>query len=92
MAIKDHPQGAFKESDVVTIKALRTSPCHCQNTDIHIGLYSNTKTSFCPICKSYLREATEEWWFNENSFAPLDSLADISELTEHLETTKPFEI
>ena len=91
VAIKDHSQGAFKEGDVFTIKALRKSSCRCGHITIDVGAITDIPKSRCNHCGTvYACDTT--WWFHENCFAPLDTLADISELTEHLETTKPFEV
>jgi hypothetical protein len=95
VAIKDHSQCRFKEGEVFTIKGLQGGTCKCTSIEIDIGIKSPPNSSgysYCTNCNTRYKKNSGIWWFSENIFAPLDSLADISELTEHLETTKPFEV
>lgn len=92
VAIKDHSQGVFKEGEVFTIKGLKGSYCKCKKVLIDIGIFSDAHTIKCNYCGNITIKDNSTAWFSERCFAPLDTLADISELTEHLETTKPFEV
>lgn len=82
VAIRNHTKGKFKKGDEFTIKGLRTSNCYCPETEIDIGFLKEFNISSCPSCKKEWVENTNQSWFSEKSFAPLD--VDISELTEIL--------
>lgn len=94
VAIKNHSQHKFNEGDLFTIKGLRDSLCKCGHVLIDIGFKSSSipSNSVCVTCKIKSENISGIWWFSETNFRPLDELADISELTEILETTKPYEV
>jgi hypothetical protein len=96
IAIVDHSRGVFKKGDVFTIRALKMPTCGCPIILIHIGRVMPFNhigyNESCANCGYSFRTHDPVEWFFESCFAPLDSLVDISELTEHLETTKPFEL
>lgn len=85
VAIRNQLQGDFKKGDVFTIKALRGSTCACNEVEIDIGNREDTNTlTNCPTCKTKYSNGNNINWYSELSFAPLDSIADISALTEVL--------
>lgn len=97
VCVKTHPKEVVKEGEIYTIKALRTSTCKCSEVEIDVGVLDKGEFSLyqtiCRKCGVEHNEGTNgTWWFSETRFRPLDELADISELTEVLETKKPFEV
>lgn len=74
---------------IYTIKALRL--CECGDVEICVGIKSFAGTGICK-CGLIKTNDGEFRWHNENRFRPLDEIADISELTEHLKQTKPFTV
>ena len=87
VCIKTHSQGVVTKDQVYTINALRLTPCCKKVIEIDIGkvvpaIYGS-KTD-CVICGRTYNNSDKNWWITERMFAPLDSLADISELTEVL--------
>lgn len=94
VSIINHRQGFFKEGDTHTISALQNCKCKCGGVEISIGIIHNKKHRMvCSEC-GYEGPAvnTRELFFHESAFRPLDEIADISELTEHLKQTKPFTV
>lgn len=92
VAIKSHSQGKFKEGDVFEIKGLKKSFCKCIHILIDIGMSTIATNDECGDCNIIVKSNDNIHWFGEDMFKPLDELADISELTELLENTQPFEI
>lgn len=92
VAVKSHRQYFFKEGDIFEIKALRQSLCECRQYQIDIGFVNPYKLICCGKCKFLTNSKDSIAWFSERCFKPLDELADISELTEILENTQPFEV
>lgn len=90
VAIRDHSQGKFKEGEVFPIKGLKNGCCEGSSLHIDIGVFRIGNIAQCPRCYSILE--SDIIWFNSISFRPLDELTNISELTEVLENSKPFEI
>lgn len=93
VAIKDHIDGQFKEGETFVVKALTKAFCKCQKVLIDVGFKKNYNTLRCGQCNTekYVGDITQ-LFYSENNFAPLDTLADITEITEHLANTKPFEV
>lgn len=89
VAITTHDEGFYKEGDIFVVKGLKQGCCKRCPLDIDIGQITEFGT-VCHYC-DYDEETTIRW-FNANNFRPLDELTNISELTEILENTKPFEI
>lgn len=85
VAVRDHPQGVFKEGDTFVIKGLRGSPCKCHSIDIDVGIKSSGGHSLCGVCGYRGGKNGLYWWFSEQNFAPLDTICDISELMDVLE-------
>ncbi len=75
---------------VYKIRGLKNSECKCGIViDVGIVFLKPSEMKYvghdimCASCKTK-RPATKEWFFREVRFAPLDSLVNISELTEVL--------
>ncbi len=87
VCIKNHSALVVKEGDVLTIKSLTIGLCKCSHVWIDVGKYIpstfDQSREKCLIC-GYIFNTDRTLWFIEKLFAPLDSLADISELTEVL--------
>lgn len=84
VAIEDHPQGVFKMGDVFVCKALKQSPCKCGHTIVDCGVSSKKIYAGCIKCKqTWYSEGN--YWFRADRFVKLDTLHDISELTEIIE-------
>jgi len=93
VSVKNHKQGLIKKGQVFVIKGLKNSWCKCNKVQIDVGVSDGSfGVNWCSTCRVNDTEKTYTNWLSENLFAPLDSIADITELTEILETTKPFEI
>lgn len=92
VAIATHYDGYFKEGDTFTILCLRTSPCKCRKVQIDIGSLVRSQIGVCSICGGDVDFAAGIRWHGEEDFAPLDSLTNISELTELLNNTTAFEL
>lgn len=88
VAIKNSSCGRFKKGDEFVIKSLRSSWCTCLTTQIDVGLIISGPI-VCARC-GIITNSHGVGWKSEVCFAPLDQ--DISELTEILETTQPFEL
>ena len=90
VAIVDHSKGKFKDGDSFVIKSLLEGVCNCPNKKIliDVGLVANGGKSKCITCNVVVSGC----WFADSCFAPLDELCNISELTEILTETKPFEV
>ena len=84
VAIRDHQQGNFKDGEVYCIKSLRESMCKCKTIWIDIGKTPTFETSCCMACDTTGIENKGVCWYAERYFAPLDTLVNISELTEVL--------
>lgn len=88
VAIHNHPDGDFKEGDLFVIKDM-TIECSC-GLCINIGIIDYRmvgnvgKLSRCTICKSISIIKSEYVYFLSSWFKPLDTLVNISELTEVL--------
>lgn len=96
VCVKTHPKGVVKEGELYTIKALRTTTCKCSEVEIDVGVLAREGAHIyqlnCLKCGSICYVGNDRtYWLSETRFRPLDELADISELTEVLETKKPFE-
>lgn len=91
VAVIDQPQGDFKIGDTFVIHGISYFPCNCRDVVLDIGIRRNGQQR-CLACGQSEIDTNTIMWYSENRFAPLDTLADISELTEHLENTKPFEL
>lgn len=91
VCVKTHSRGVVKEGNVYTIKSLKDSECKCGGVLIHVGVSATTKNSECIKC-GHFSPNNGQWWLKEFLFSPLDELANIDELNEVLETTKPFEV
>lgn len=97
VAIRNHSQKAFKEGDLFTIISISKSKCSKCGSYVVLDIGMNNtspvgKMVQCAESHGLIRVNEGIWWFSEECFAPLDSLVNISELTEILETTAPFEI
>jgi hypothetical protein len=82
VSLKNHRQGAFKKNQVFIAKGLMTRSCGCLVVDI--GIQSSFTHSVCLEC-NIIYGPNPIWYFNAFSFRKLDTLVDISELTEVLE-------
>lgn len=85
VAIKDHPQGRFKDGQIFTIHGLRNSICKCKNVEIDISIRdarTGTIETCCIRCNTSFMETNNICWFSENRFAPLDSFVNHEELNE----------
>jgi len=91
VAIEDHPQGKFRENDTFVTQGLRSPKCGCDFLEINIGLPTMALFHLCSFCGS-TQNSEENCYFASTRFRPLDELTNISELTEVLENSKPFEI
>jgi len=89
VCIKTHSVGLVKEGNTFTIKGLREGFCKCYKTLINVGVSHPNSTGMvgCNICNNGF-QAHGIAWFDEKLFAPLDTLCNISELTEIL--TEPI--
>lgn len=79
----------LKEGAVYNIVGVMKGCCDIV-IDVGIKRITDKNTCRCTCGKSFA--SGDKWYFKESRFAPLDTLADISELTEVLKTTKPFEV
>lgn len=87
VCVKQPSRNYIKKGSVYTICSLRENPCKLCGGIIMELLGTNvTNHSECH------NEKLVGAWYGEEFFAPLDAIADISELTEILQTTKPFEV
>lgn len=85
VAICNHSQGRFKEGDIFPVKGLKQGCCKNTPLLIDIGLISNSMYNMCPCCNKIEREDDNSAaWYCSSLFKPLDSLVNISELTEVL--------
>jgi len=92
VAIKTAPNGAFKEGQPLIVKGLKAGFCKCTNVLIDVGVKNNHNTLRCDKCIMEINVGwTDTVFYSEKNFAPLDTLADITELTEHLNNTTPFQ-
>lgn len=82
VAIKSHQQGVYKYGDEFTIKGLMISQCSCKRVLINIGFFHKTAKCQCNLCLE-IYPAPKEWFFGEESFAPLD--IDINEIENVLQ-------
>jgi hypothetical protein len=92
VAIVDHEYGEFEKGETFVIKGLKSGFCKCTNILIDIGKQDSNTTMGCPCCGTSVIDISGAYWFSERRFAPLDTLADITELTEHLSNTTPFQL
>ncbi len=92
MAIRNHSGGCFKKGDIFAIQALKMPHCRADYILIDIGVLTRENEMECGICHQAYPTNNGAAWFNSTNFRPLDELVSIEQLTEHLETTKPFEI
>lgn len=85
VAIRTHIQGYFKEGDTFTVEAIKRGLCPCCPIMLNIGM-KRTQNRFysCSMHLVSLHEQDDPYFFGSLHFSPLDSLADISELTEVL--------
>ncbi len=94
VAIKDHSKGHFKEEDIFIIQDLIIE-CGC-GLCINIGIINPNlnknlgKLSRCTSCGCIFELKSDYIYYIASAFKPLDSLVNISELTEILE--KPVEL
>jgi hypothetical protein len=92
VALRNHSQGAFKKDDCFSIRGLQECKCKCSGIELNVGVrfpFHAGQRIKCAKCDMPLIN-DGIWWLSERNFVPLDTLCDISELTEILETTKPF--
>lgn len=82
VALVDH--NYFKKDEVLTVRGVHPSYCDCQRTLLDVGLDFKVY-NFCPICVKRSIKMQTPLYFSE-LFAPLDSLTDISELTDLLDS------
>lgn len=84
VCVKSHSQGTTKEGQVFVAKAL--SMCSCGAAIVDVGkkfqIPNAIHFSKCTYCGTRIR--TEILWLDANLFRKLDTLIDISELTEIL--------
>lgn len=90
VCIYPHPQvPALVKDKTYTIQSLRTGICQCSLVIIDVGIPLAVGTSqglTCNQCRTYKVLSEQNCWFASLHFAPLDSIADISELTKVLES------
>ena len=77
-----------------TISAIKEDNCRCNSgLLINVGFKATHKDAHsCIKCGADNIPNDGLSWNYHWRFCPLDALCDISELTEHLKNTKPFEI
>ena len=73
---------------IYEISAIRKSPCKCGGFDFDVSLPCSGGIE----CECGYIEESNIMWYHESQFRPLDELCNISELTEILTETKPFEV
>jgi hypothetical protein len=96
VSIKTHSKGMHKEGQLFTVLALKKCECNCCEITVDIGKKRNLNVRIgesvqCAYCYAIFTN-DDIMWFNANNFKKLDTLVDISELTEILENTVPFEL
>ena len=70
--------------DVFICKGLNQSPCKCGHTVVDCGVKARSRFAGCMVCKQTWNSTTNIW-FRADRFTKLDTLHDISELTEILQ-------
>ncbi len=86
VCIKTHSRGFATKGTVYTIKSIRSGACNCKDLDLDIGVrydMGNVDVVTCGVCRCKLANDGVEW-MSETIFYPLDTLVNISELTEVL--------
>jgi len=87
VSIKSHSGGAHKENQTFVCKGLLPCECNCCEYKVNIGKQSqNNAGDFVRCAGCGVRSIREDniQWFNATSFKKLDTLVNISELTEVL--------
>jgi hypothetical protein len=89
VCVKTHSERLVKKDELHTILGLKQCKCGAIKIDVDIEACCYIDFSCCGI---EYENHENIMWFSETLFRPLDELADITELTEVLENTKPFEV
>jgi hypothetical protein len=86
--------GELVEGTVYKILGLQSSRCFCNEVEVNVGHLSKHEGMPCFCTRCYAPEVIggKYAWYGDFRFKPLDTLCDISELTEILTETKPFEV
>lgn len=94
VCVRNHSRGIVKEGELKVALGLKACDCLCCETTVDVGIKSahdiGTKV-YCPRCR-HPYTIDGKVWLNAFLFRKLDTLVDISEITEHLETKAPFEL
>ena len=72
VAIRNHPDGAFKKGQIFFVIGTRQRVCTCQDFLVDIGLASIRNTLTCACSKTF-SERSGKWWFTNKHFALLAS-------------------
>lgn len=95
VCIKTHSQKIVIKDNIYVIKGLKIAECKC-GLVVDIGADATTDeiggTYYCVSCKNNYTLEDNKAWILPSLFRPLDELCNISELTEILTETKPFEV
>lgn len=84
VCIKSHGHRLLQVDKVYTVNAIRKTPCKCRGIDLDVGLSLNSTDVICIVC-GYTEIASDlTFWVDQKCFVPLDSIANIEELTEVL--------
>ena len=78
-----------KEGTVYKCIGLRICPCGCNGYEVNIGLITNHTHI---KCTNIYRETSKFTWKRASRFKKLDTLVDISELTDILQEPVTFKV
>tara|TARA_R110000868_G_scaffold1729_2_gene13868 strand:- start:1284 stop:1595 length:312 start_codon:yes stop_codon:yes gene_type:complete len=87
VSIKTHADSEHKEGELFKCLRLLPSNCNCAVYMVDIGkkcTLNAEEIGKCPKCQTIIKSDGIAW-FNATSFKKLDTLVNISELTEILE-------
>lgn len=89
VCIDDSNTVGIKENNTYKVRGLSLTPC-CNLPIVDVGIRDNSSFRGCIRCKKVYNDVTES--YSASRFKKLDTLVNISELTEILENTVPFEV
>lgn len=79
IAIRDHPEMAYRSGEVYRLNSIRDTMCKCSNPLLDIGLHNDYRYWVCDVCYDSGRVEDGIFWAASVDFAPYDdSLSDVT--------------
>jgi len=91
IAIRNHPEMAYKVGDVFDVYCAVKSMCHCVPPLIHIGLPNNYRYWLCDVCHCSGKLDDDIFWATSADFALYDnslSSLTLEDIMQEIESLK----